>query len=1130
MNRLGKAISLKLLSGTVDAPIALITTVAKEAKQLKEALEFVSKDNKSDEIIYFPPYEILPYEQLAPAAFISFSRIRAFKILAEKERSGESYILVTSIEAIGRKVGRLSQFDKGVIEIKVTDELDSHSFFEMLIATGYERVGMVANVGEFSSRGSIIDIFCANYLNPIRIELNGDEIESIRMINSTTQRSIRFIDNIAIYPLREINYIDSSPDQIIDRLGGLVNQDKFAVIKEKIERQEIFDGIESYLPIFHDRLDFLFDLLSPKLLKVLDESMLIREHIEDFYQTIERIENDSGEDEQVSSKLLFVPKDELLSSLDQNIFMELGKVDFGEAKLPYHISSSGIEKLNGNLSEFESRLRSYIKGGYLILIVAASESSRLKLKELLDDFELAIPISFTDDIPALIETKFSSKVRHDLGTLLIGIGRIDEGSVFNEDKTVFITESEIFKKRYVRKGRSAKFSKALKVGVGQLEYGDYVVHQDYGIGRYLKSKMMEVNGSSDEYLELEYRDAAHLFVPIYNISLIKKYQNVSKGKALELDKLGSLEWSRIRSRIRKNLFEMAGKLVKLEASRKLARGIQFSKETTFHKEFAEEFEHQETDGQEEALKEIFSDMESSKPMDRLLLGDVGYGKTEVAMRGAFKAVYDKKQVALLVPTTILASQHYESFKLRFKKWGMRVELLSRVHSGKKSKEILADLALGKIDIIIGTHKLLNESILFKDLGLLIIDEEQKFGVKAKEIARKFVKQGDILTLSATPIPRTLYSTLVNIRDISLIETPPPSRHAIKNFIGKFSEEIVQEAIERELDRGGQLFFVNNRISDLDQIMDRLQKIASRARIIVAHGQMTQESLSSNVRKFVEQEVDILLTTTIIDSGLDIPNANTIIINRSDRYGLAQLYQLRGRVGRKQQRAYCYFLIDDESALSEKGTERLEAIEELSELGSGFKLARRDLEIRGFGNLLGAEQSGHIDAVGFDTYCKMLGEEIKRAEGEKVGDGNEVIMKIGIGGKLEPSYIPDLKDRFAIYEELSEIASYELLDEFKEEITDRFGKLPVEARKLFLKVRIRLLLNELSVSKIESVKDRIRLQFENNSKVEASDLIKAANSELGMIKFISQNSVELTISQRDWEVKYGKLTKWLLDLI
>jgi transcription-repair coupling factor (superfamily II helicase) len=753
----------------------------------------------------------------------------------------------------------------------------------------------------------------------------------------------------------------------------------------------------------------------------------------------------------------------------------------------------------GKFAQLCAEIERWRREGFRVRLVAADPRQGDQLHDILHEHQLEAAV-----IPSLDS---------DDG-LAVVVGECASGFTIPALGLVVLTDHEIFGARR-RSLRRPKYQRGAPVtAFTDLEVGDFVVHEDHGIGRYLGLKTMSVEGREGDFLLLEYADGNQLFLPIDRLEIISKYLG-GDAAAAKLDRLGGAAWQRVKESVRAALREMAEELLKLYAQRALAEGHAFSPDTPWQREFEAAFRFEETPDQLRAIQDVKGDMLSERPMDRLVAGDVGYGKTEVALRAAFKAVADGRQVAVLVPTTVLAHQHWTTFADRFSPFPARVELLSRFRSPKEQKAVVEGLKQGTVDVAIGTHRLLSKDVAFKNLGLLVVDEEHRFGVAHKERMKQLRMSVDVLALTATPIPRTLYMSLSGVRDMSVIETPPLERLPVETVVRRFSKAVIREALTRELERGGQVFFVHNRIQSLPSMANFIQTLVPEARVVVGHGQMKERELEATMVKFVTGQADILISTAIVESGLDIPASNTIIVNRADRFGLAQLYQLRGRVGRERQQAYCYLLVPADGRVDEQAQKRLRVLQELTELGSGFKLALRDLEIRGAGNLLGAQQHGHIAAVGYDLYSKLLAEAVRELSGQPSTATVEPQVSAPVEGFLPEDYVPEVNQRLALYKRLAGTADEETLADIRAELADRFGPLPPEAEQLLDVVRIRLAARRLSIEKVEIGEARALLTFAATTPVQPGQLLAAIRDSKGRLKMKRDFVLEATIARGDW---------------
>ncbi|VAX16381.1 Transcription-repair coupling factor [hydrothermal vent metagenome] len=1127
-----KGLVISTLSMRTKRPVVVVCDKAAKAEEIAETLRFFLPDG-SLPLLYYPPWEILPYEEMSPHPDVSGQRLST---LTELSHCSERFILVTTVEALSMRTLPQKTLRNSVTRIDVGDSIDLDILADHLVAHGYDRVDLVEERGEFSIRGGIVDVFTGEGERPRRIELFGDEVESIRLYNPETQRSLERVERVSLIPFREVFYEGLDNQTLLERFDtfrreGVVGIDKAQAVEESLRSREFFSGMERLFHIFYPESATLFDYLPESAAFILDEPESIFAHMKSFYSLVESARRDASDNGGISPEpeSLYLSETELERAIGDRELLRLRELSISEEEEEtFIISTSAPERYRGKVASFIENLNKMLADGFSVILVASSTGGAERLKRALAEHDIgATPLS-EEEMAAMLKRLCDRQPALFEGNLFITVGRLSEGMIIRSDKWAIYTDDEIFGKTTKAVHRTRKGRRAFSIGVAELEKGDLIVHSTHGVGRYVGAREMSIADLAGEYLELEYAERQRLYLPITSIGMLKKYSS-GGGSTPALDRMGGVTWKKTKSKVKKSLLAMADKLVKLQAMREISKGHAFSPKTNFHSEFADTFEFEETEDQRAAIEDVASDMEKERAMDRLICGDVGYGKTEVAMRAAFNSVYDGKQVAVLTPTTLLTQQHYQTFAERFRSFPVRVEALSRFKTKKEQKETIGAAIEGKIDILIGTHRLLQKDVNFKNLGLVIIDEEQRFGVKHKEKLKNLSKNVDLLTLTATPIPRTLHTSMVGIRDLSVIETPPQDRLAVRNFTVKFSDKTIREAILREMDRGGQVFFVHNQVKSIHSLAKYLNKIAPEARISVAHGQMHESELESVMTEFVEKRCDILVCTTIIESGLDIPSANTIIINRADRFGLAQLYQLRGRVGRDRHRAYCYFLVPALSGMTEVAKQRLKAIEDLSDLGSGFKLAARDMEIRGAGNLLGAQQSGQIDAVGFDTYCDMLEDAVRELKGEPPSDRFEVNMNLSYQGRISQDYVPGLNQRIDLYNRLAGVSTLPELESLWDEMKDRFGPIPEETEKLLLTTRVRLLCKDLRIEKVDMIRDKLYIVIHPSTKLDAGRLASAADKYDQRFKFTSESGAEFIIEGYGWRERLDSISGFLTTM-
>ena len=1124
----------------INKPIVVFCDKASKAEEFVDILNFFNSSknpNPMRQIIYFPPWEILPFEEISPHPEITKQRVSTLSTLLNCD---SHFTLVTSIEAVARKIVPNDVIIDSLLGISVGDSLDTEVLADHLISTGYRRSETVCERGEFSIRGNIVDIFGGATEIPYRIELLADEVESLRLFDPNTQRSTDAINNIKIIPHREVFYRGCNQKNLAEAYLKITSNTS-NINKENHNRERIFNliesaaffkGMESLMPLFFHEPGTLFDYLPNSCAFIIDEPEAVTKHLEEFmglakerYISFTKSGNGNLEFEK-----LFMPLYSLKSQLDKKTIIRMRELPVSSKDNgSLTVSSHTPDQYKGNLKKFLGDLKTMLTASNWVILITSTETGAKRLSRLLTENNLSARIISKNELSLLMPSMLKSQPAPLKGNLLIVIGSLPEGMVIPSDKLSFITEYEIFgRARYIRHRKKPE-NKPFNSGTTNLEPGNLVVHKTHGVGRYVGANEMVIAGSNEEYMEIEYAETQKLYVPLRDLYLLTKFIGSRDGKP-PLDKMGGTTWKKTKTKVKNSLLHMAKELLTIYATRELAGGHSFSLDSTFHNEFRETFEFEETEDQLSAIMAVASDMESSRPMDRLVCGDVGYGKTEVAMRAVFKSVFDGKQAAVLVPTTLLAQQHYHTFSERFKSFPVKIQSLSRFKSRQEQKEIIEQTTTGEVDVLIGTHRLLQRDINFNNLGLIVIDEEQRFGVKHKEKLRNIRQSVDVLTMTATPIPRTLQTALLGIRDLSVIETPPPGRLSIQTFICKFSEDIIKEAMLRELDRGGQVFFLHNNIKSIYSIASLLKKLVPQSRIAVAHGQMQERELESVMVDFIDQKYDVLVCTTIIDSGLDIASTNAILINRADRFGLAQLYQLRGRIGRDKHRAYCYLLIPGLASMTVQAQKRLKAIEELSELGSGFKLAAKDMEIRGSGNLLGPEQSGQINAVGFDTYCDMLEECISELKGDPTKQQIEMDFNLNLVGRIPPTYISELAQRIELYNRLHTTNTINELSDLSIEMKDRFGPIPEEAEKLLAALNVKILVSSIGVEKVDVVGSKTFLTFSPSTTVTPEQLINASQISDSKFSFVSENMVELRLIDDNWKSRLYSLTKFLEFLL
>jgi transcription-repair coupling factor (superfamily II helicase) len=1046
------------ISTALKQPLLVVATDEAQAAQLAETLKLFLP-NPSD-VFYLPDRDALPYERLIGDALTTQQRMQALIALVERERTP---IVICSARALTQLVIPPAELAAATFTLQPGQEVDLTSMLEQLYNLGYEPVAEVEEPGQFSHRGGIVDLFPPTLPRPVRVEFFGDEIESLRTFDQETQRSLNPVATCTVGPAREALPV-RGPEAAAElaRLDiSMLHRDateRWQHDLEELRQRHSFDDIAFYLPYLHSPATIL-DYLPRNGLLILDNPASIQNHVSELdaqaQEMKEKLEDERENPTHLRDAHVTWPQVELqIQQRRQLRFADILSSAEGEFEVrqqggTQHLmpSYSSANSYGGRLRAFVLDCRKALDNRERVVIVTAQAR---RMAEVLSDEsilqEATIHVSPGTNINQLPEP----------GTLTLIQGQMVEGWQSRPLALYVYTDTEIFgwsKRRSVQRRKPITPASFL----AEVNPGDYVVHQEHGIGRFEGLVRMNMTGVEREYLLIHYAGTDKLYIPTDQLDRVTRY--IGMGEAVPaLSKLGTSEWTRAKSRVKENVQDIARDLLRLYSVREAAQGHAFppDSEQPWLQELEDGFPYEETPDQKRAIEEVKADMERPRPMDRLVCGDVGYGKTEVALRAAFKAVLDQRQVAILVPTTVLALQHYNTFKDRLKPFPVRVELLSRFRSEKEQKQILEDLAFGKVDIVIGTHRLLQKDVVFFNLGLLVIDEEQRFGVAHKERLKQMRTEVDVLTMTATPIPRTLHMSLVNLRDMSVIETPPQERLPIRTTIREYDDNLVREAILREIDRGGQVFFVHNRVQGIQTIAHKLQNLIPEARIAVGHGQMNEEQLERVMIGFSNGEYDVLVSTTIIENGLDIPNANTIIVNNAAFFGLAQLYQLRGRVGRATHQAYAYFFYNKDARLTPIQEKRLRAIFEATELGAGFRIAMKDLEIRGAGNLLGAEQSGFMNSVGFDLYCKLLAEAVQEMQGKQVETGVPTTsVDLPLDAYLPDEYIGDRTLKVNFYQRLANLTQPEQVEAMAAEMSDRFGALPTPAQNLLAMVRLKV---------------------------------------------------------------------------
>lgn len=1024
------------------------------------------------EVYYFSENDLLFSEQNVDNDHTERIRFEIIKKIINKEK----ITVVATIQSLLEKIPKINIYKENIFNIIINMEYNFDSFLKKLIDMGYERNYEVENIGDFSVRGSIIDIYDEYYKFPIRIEFFGDNIESIRYFNIDTKRSIEIINEISIHPKRNIDVKNIDEKDLIS----------------------LIDYFDDDTIIFIDEVE-----------RIIDKCKNINELILESEKNRILSENEDFEEDNIYLLPLFdynlildkiVHKKNIqLTNLDDNAYGDniLDFVDYN-LSMPY-FSTKDTEILKNSIKK-------YLKDGFRGIIIT---KSGITVDRLVEDF-------INDDIKAYKDFNLDNEVV--VGNLLITKSELSNGFIDEENKLFIFTEKDIFGIEFEKKNRVSRHKKLKNENyedissLSSLSLGDYIVHEQYGVGIYKGLTRLESDKVLKDYITIEYADGGILYVLATKLDTVYRYAS-KNAKVPKINTLYNNDFYKSKKKLKEEVLQVARDLIDLYAKRMSKKGFRFQRDTIWQKEFEETFPYVETDDQIRAIEQIKKDMESDKSMDRLVCGDVGFGKTELALRAAFKAVQDSKQVAILVPTTILCMQHFKTFSERFKNYPVKIDYLSRFKTSSENKKTVEKIKNGQVDIIVGTHRLLSNDIEFYNLGLLVVDEEQRFGVSHKEKIKRMRSNVDVLTLSATPIPRTLYMSLSGIRDLSLLTEAPPERVPIKTYVFKHNKELIREAIERELKRDGQVFIVHNKVFDIYEYADKIRQLCPNAKIAVAHGKLDEQELAKTMDLFINKQVNVLISTTIIETGIDIQNANTLIVDNAENFGLAQLYQLRGRVGRSERTAYAFFLYSNDKNLTEESEKRLRAIKEFKSLGSGIKIAMRDLEIRGAGNVLGLSQSGHIDAVGYELYMKLLNKALKYVKEDDKNDEEfinsyDTIVDIDIDAYIKDDYEPSEQKRIEIYRKIAECQNEEDFSSLYVEIKDEYGFITKELENLFLIAKLKIKANDLYITDLNIKKDSIKITFYENAKIDSKSIVNIINEYNGKIKFYNGEKASL----------------------
>ena len=1124
-----------------NRPMLVITASAQDAENLHRDLSFFIGEEPSlapfrKRLHLFPSWEVLPFEKLSPHPDNLAGRLEGLYKLIEEPAP----ILISTPAALMQKVIPRDALKRSYLYIVAGQDLSREALTEHLAQWGFQNVPLVEEYGDFSVRGGIIDLFSPGNKLPIRLEFDGDRLESIREFNPSSQRSEGVLEDLLLLPVKEFSLKRVGTDYIVRKLDqrgidlDMERREKNALL-DSIKEGIPFPGIEFLLPYFYDELTSVFSYLPFDTLVCLAGTDRVEAEVERFAKLAWARNAKAKEEGRLVAPVegLFLHEHEWRAAMEPLAQVNCEALTIMAASERLQESTLTIDSFLTNDIQHESLIKHGKEPSLAPLVerlgrwqdqklifVAPTRGDAGRLRELLGHYEIDVPV-MEQPVNALLSTAKLPRA--------IVLGHLNQGFRLPAAGLVTMTFDEIFG---THKRHSTTLAKKhpshFLTSLSELKQDDFVVHLDHGIGVYRGLKFLTVAGVQGEFLHLEYEAGDRLYLPVDRINVVQKYIG-GDGAQPSLDKLGGTSWERVKAKARKSIFAMAEELIQLYAVREARQGNVFAPPDALYREFEAGFEFEETHDQQRAIDESLTDMQRPKPMDRLVCGDVGFGKTEVAMRAAFLAVEGGKQVGVLAPTTILAQQHLQTFRHRFRNHPVRIEMVSRFLTGKEIEQVLKDAAKGSVDIVIGTHRLLQKDVEFKDLGLVIIDEEHRFGVAHKERLKKLRQMVDVMSLTATPIPRTLHMSIIGIRDLSIIETPPVDRLAIQTYVTRYDERLIRDAILRELERGGQVFFLHNRVETIDRIAMKLADLIPEAKMAVAHGQMKPKDLEKVMLKFLNNETQVLVCSAIIESGLDFPNANTIIINRADRFGLAQLYQLRGRVGRSHRHAYAYLLIPGEQAITPDAEKRLRALQEIDGLGGGFKLALHDLEIRGAGNLLGQQQSGNITAVGFELYTEMMENAVRELRGEEVTPDVEPEIRLGISAYFPDDYIPDVNQRLFFYKRLASLRNPLELEEIKEEIRDRFGPYGAAVENLFLVMNLRRVLKEFLVQQISVSDGRVFLLFHPQSPVKIEKLLELINKPKSRFRLAPDGRLSFSPKNQEWEILISEVEELLYSV-
>ena len=1128
----GKALFYSLLHRATSRPLVIVVSDNRAVDELLPvvcSLADLTGAVPPQSVIGLPAHDVLPFENQSPHPEIQEARATTLWKIA----TGAASVVITPFSAASMRLRTASFYGDLARVVRRGEMIELERVVEHLRLVGYNQVDVVEMPGEFAHRGGLLDVYPPELDRPVRIELFGDEVESIRKFDPATQRSAAATEEAALLPLTETPVDEDTLAAINARLTGnrLAGDEETLETAVRYTGVSVFPGWELYAPVAGAEHNF-FDLL-PGATVVLDEPDTLNEAHETWWAKLTEAHERSLIGNLVRPQDLYLSPEQWSDVLQYSATIAVEQLGIESSEDGGHVilQTQPTTRFHGSVAAMTEEVGQLTREGRRVLFAVSSTGEVERLADVFNEYNLSFRIGSRTPKPSQeVYVDESTYFTDDVAATTIVRAYVPEGVALPEANLILFGSRDLFDESEVSLGRPQRQKSKVSAFLSDfrdLAVGDYVVHVEHGIGQYQGLKEVPQEDGATEFMVLEYAEGARLYVPLTRLDLVQKYRS-SEGVKPVLNRLGTQQWHKTKARVKKAMKDMAEELLKLYAARKTAQGHGFAADTEWQREFEDAFEFSETEDQMNAIVDVKRDMEAVTPMDRLLCGDVGYGKTEVAMRAAFKAVSDSRQVAVLAPTTVLAFQHFNTFKQRLAVFPIKIDMLSRFRTPKQQKETLAKIGTGELDIVIGTHRLLSKDVKFNNLGLVIVDEEQRFGVRHKERLKQLRKEVDVLTMSATPIPRTLHMSLLGLRDMSVIETPPKDRMAIQTVVAAWDEKLIRSSIEKELERGGQVYFVHNRVESIYEISEKIREMVPKARILVGHGQMGEAELERVMLAFMRHEADILIATTIIENGLDIPLCNTIIINRADRHGLSELYQLRGRVGRSDRRAYAYLLVPPDRDLTDLARRRLAALKEFSDLGAGFKIAALDLELRGAGNLLGGEQSGHIEAVGFELYTTMLERTVRELKGEVEPETPETQLNLGLNIRIPAEYIKEENQRLRMYKRVAGVETEAQLFDVAGELGDRYGTPPPPVRNLLDYAALKLFSQRLGVSQIERRRDAVSIRFAENATVDPERLARFVHGEPGS-QFTPAGILKFSLKEKQPEVILTRLKALLEQL-